>query len=39
MDEEAEVDKQDAIDVEKLDGEVKLENVDFSYNKNKKVLK
>ena len=38
MDEEAEVDKQDAIDVEKLDGEVKLENVDFSYNKNKKVL-
>ena len=38
MDEEAEADKQDAIDVEKLDGEVKLENVDFSYNKNKKVL-
>ena len=38
MDEEAEVDKQDAIDVEKLDGEVKLEDVDFSYNKNKKVL-
>lgn len=38
MDEESEVDKSDAVDVENLDGEVKLENVDFSYNKNKKVL-
>lgn len=38
MDEEAEIDKEDAIDVENLDGEVKLENVDFSYDKNKKVL-
>ena len=38
MDEESEVDKIDAINLEKLDGEVKLENVDFSYDKNKKIL-
>jgi ATP-binding cassette subfamily B protein len=36
MDEEVEADKIDSIDLDKLDGEVKLENVDFSYDKNKK---
>ena len=38
MDEEAEVDNKDAFDIETLDGEVKLEDVDFSYNESKKIL-
>ena len=38
MDEEAEVDNKDAFDIETLEGEVKLEDVDFSYNESKKIL-
>ena len=38
MDEKAEVDNKDAFDIETLEGEVKLEDVDFSYNESKKIL-
>lgn len=38
MDEESEKDQDDAKDVVNLDGEVQLKDVEFSYNKDKKIL-
>ena len=38
MDENPEKDKEEAINIETLEGEVKLEDVEFSYNKDKKIL-
>ncbi len=38
MDEKPEKDKEEAINIETLEGEVKLEDVEFSYNKDKKIL-
>lgn len=38
MDEESEKDQDDAKDVESFDGEVQLKDVEFSYNKDKKIL-
>ena len=39
MDEEFEQDKEDAVDIDTIEGEVTLENVEFSYTKDKKILK
>jgi ATP-binding cassette subfamily B protein len=39
MDEEFEQDKEDAVDIDTIEGEVTLENVEFSYSKDKKILK
>lgn len=39
MDEESEKDREDAIDFENIEGEVVFDNVEFSYNKDKKILK
>ena len=39
MDEECEKDTENATDVSSLEGEVELKNVDFSYSKDKKILK
>ena len=38
MDEKPEKDKEEAINIKSLEGEVKLEDVEFSYNKDKKIL-
>ena len=38
MDEEFEQDKEDAVDIDTIEGEVTLENVEFSYTKDKKIL-
>lgn len=38
IDEESEKDQDDAKDVESFDGEVQLKDVEFSYNKDKKIL-
>ena len=39
MDENPEIDKEESVDVDNLQGEVNLENVEFSYNNDKKILK
>jgi len=39
MDEEFEKDKEGAVDIENIEGEVTLSNVEFSYVENKKILK
>ena len=39
MDENPEIDKKESVDVDNLQGEVNLENVEFSYNDDKKILK
>lgn len=39
MDENQEIDKEESVDVDNLQGEVNLENVEFSYNNDKKILK
>ena len=39
MDENPEIDKEEYVDVDNLQGEVNLENVEFSYNNDKKILK
>ncbi len=39
MDEESEKDKEEAKDIDNIEGEVSLANVEFSYNKDKKILK